>query len=64
MTNTSIKRELTNYELFQLNKYGNILPTPETTPDGDLFESGIDELNRLAEWIDAQAEQRLYESEK
>lgn len=56
--------ELDNYQQFQLNKYGNILPTPQATPDGDLFESGIEELNRLAEWTNAQAEQQLYEQSK
>jgi hypothetical protein len=30
-------------------------------PDGDLFESGIEELNRLAEWMNEQAEMQLEE---
>lgn len=64
MANVTPPRELTNYEQFQLEKYGNVLPTPEATPEGDLFESGIDELNRLAEWTNAQAEQQLFEAER
>ena len=64
MANVDQNQELDNYQQFQLNKYGNILPTPEATPDGDLFESGIEELNRLAEWTNAQAEQQLYQQER
>lgn len=64
MANVTPPRELTNYEQFQLEKYGNVLPTPEATPEGDLFESGIEELNRLAEWTNAQAEQQLFEAER
>lgn len=64
MANLNQTPELTNYDQFQLEKYGNILPTPEATPEGDLFESGIEELNRLAEWTNAQAERQLYEQER
>lgn len=53
----------TNYENWQLEKYGNVIGSIETTPDGDLFESGIDELNRLAEWMNEQAERQLEEHE-
>lgn len=53
--------ELTNYEQWQLEKYGNILPTPEATSDGELYESGIEELNRLADWMDYQTEPQLIE---
>ena len=56
-------QELTNYDMFQLEKYGNILPTPEATPEGDLFESSIEELNRLADWTNAQVESQMYEHE-
>lgn len=64
MANVNDPKELDNYQQFQLEKYGDILPTPQATPDGDLFESGIEELNRLAEWTNAQAEQQLYEQER
>jgi len=53
----------TNYENWQIEKYGNVIGSIETTPDGDLFESGIDELNRLAEWMNEQAERQLEEHE-
>ena len=53
----------TNYENWQLEKYGNVIGSIETTPDGDLFESGIEELNRLAEWMNEQAERQLEEQE-
>ncbi len=52
-----------NYENWQIEKYGNVIGSIETTPDGDLFESGIDELNRLAEWMNEQAERQLEEHE-
>lgn len=58
------KDDLDNYEHWQLKNKMSILPTPEATPEGDLFESGIEELNRLAEWTNAQAEQQLYEQER
>ena len=51
----------TNYENWQLEKYGNVIGTIESTPDGELFESGIEELNRLAEWMNEQAERQLEE---
>ena len=64
MANITPPRELTNYEKFQLEKYGNVLPTPEATPEGDLYESGLEELDRLAEWTNAQAEQQMYEAQR
>lgn len=57
------KKQLTNYEQFQLEKYGNVLPTPEATPEGDLYESGLEELDRLSEWINAQSEAQMHEYE-
>lgn len=51
--------ELTNYESWQLEKYHNILPTVQCTPDGELFETGIAEIERLAEWMNMQAETQL-----
>lgn len=62
---TEIKRvpdcELTNYEHWQLEHKGNIIGNIESTPEGDLFESGIEELNRLAEWTDMQSEHQMME---
>lgn len=56
------KQQMDNYTEFQLNKYGNIVAPIESTPDGELYESGIEELNRMAEWINFQAERQLQES--
>ena len=53
----------TNYENWQLEKYGNVIGTIESTPDGELYESGIEELNRLAEWMNEQAERQLDENQ-
>jgi len=55
--------ENTNYENWQLEKYGNVIGAIESTPDGELYESGIEELNRLAEWMNEQAERQLEEQE-
>lgn len=54
---------LTPYEEFQMVNYGNILPPAANTKDDDLFESGIEELNRLAEWIESMAEIEEMESD-
>ena len=35
--------ENTNYENWQLEKYGNVIGTIESTPDGELYESGIED---------------------
>ena len=40
------------YQVFQLERYGNILPDTVNIPDDELAENGIEELNRLAEWIE------------
>ena len=50
--------ELTNYEMFQLEHYGNILPELVIMPDGSC-ENGIDEQNRSAEWVHLQSEIQL-----
>lgn len=59
-----VKKELTNYEQFQMERYGNVLAPIESTPEGELFESGIDELNRWAEYMEMQAERQMHEYEK
>lgn len=53
-------RELTNYELWQLERYGDFLPTPY------LFETeqnGEPEARRFAEWSHLQYERQLHESD-
>jgi hypothetical protein len=47
----TLMEELTNYEAWQIEKYGNIVFAVESTPAGDLMNSGLEELNRLAEWV-------------
>lgn len=56
-------KEMTNYEAFQLEKYGNALPTIEATPEGELYESGLAELERLAEYINVQTGREVHKHE-
>ena len=49
-----MNNDLDNYQRWQLETFGNILPS--VVPESELFESGIDELNRLAEWIDKESD--------
>lgn len=42
--------ELSNYQQWQQNKYGNILPEPEFLPNGEVFENDLEEINRMTEW--------------
>jgi len=42
---------MTNYELWQLEKYGNVLPDVRDTPDEELENCGIEELNRITDYI-------------
>lgn len=51
-----MKKELDPFELWQLKVYGNIIESGKTLPDAELYEAGIEELDRLAEWINMQAE--------
>ena len=50
--------DLTNYELWQIEKYGNILRTLHTLPDGSC-ENNEDEIRRQAEWVERQADNEL-----
>lgn len=52
----ALLEELTNYGAWQMERYGNIVPGIESTPEGELMNSGFEELNRLAEWISLQAQ--------
>lgn len=61
-TNVNQSNEMTNFDLWQIERYGNILPTIQVTPEGDLFESGIEELNRMAEYMDRHAELQQFEN--
>lgn len=49
--------EQTNYEQFQIEKYGYILPEPNI----EIEEPGEDEARRFAEWDHLQQEKLLHE---
>jgi hypothetical protein len=51
-------KELTPYEEWQLNKYGNVI---DNISDEQLLENGIDQLERYSEWVGRMAEQELLE---
>jgi hypothetical protein len=48
--------QLSPYEQWQVDKYGNITQPASHTPAEESFESGISELERLSAWLDTQAE--------
>ena len=50
--------ELDNYQTWQLEKYGYILRTLHTLPDGSR-ENNEDEIRRQAEWVERQADNEL-----
>jgi hypothetical protein len=54
---------MTNYEFWQLEKYGNIKPEIIVMPDGTC-ENGEDEIKRQAEWVEIQAEILRHELEQ
>lgn len=45
-----------NYEAWQMKKYGNVVAGIGQTADDDLTGSGLEELNRLADWISSQSQ--------
>lgn len=61
MSNLIQNSELTNYDQWQQERFGNIIPPIQVTPEGDLFESGIEEINRMAEYMNMNAELQLTE---
>jgi hypothetical protein len=60
-----VGKELTNYESWQLEKYGDILQPVESMPlaDIDFFEAGSEELARREEWLNLQYERQLWKDE-
>lgn len=50
-------RELTNWEIWQIQKYGNVLPLPNLK----ISEPGEEESERFAEWSHDQYERQLWE---
>ena len=55
--------DYTNYELFQLEKYGNILPSVETSTGKEELENSFAEQSRQAEWVEMQHELSLCEQQ-
>lgn len=51
---------MTNYEAFQLDRYGDILPEPVVLPSGEI-EGTNEEINRSVEWTELQAELQLHD---
>lgn len=62
MANIPKHRELTNYEQWQLEKYGNVLKDYSHGEDGTL-QANEDELRRLEEWVYQQEELQREEVE-
>jgi hypothetical protein len=56
-------KELTNYEQWQLDRYGDILPSPGVRFSEEEFENRQEEIEREAEWVEMQAEKQLMEDE-
>lgn len=56
-------RELDNYQQWQMENKGNILPTPITLPSGDV-EGTNEEISRHEEWVHQQAELQLWDYDK
>lgn len=56
-------QELTNYQQYQLEKYGNILPEPLFMPSGEVIENNLEEINRMTEWVAMQEEIQLHQLE-
>jgi hypothetical protein len=55
-----MQQELTNWQQFQLNRWGDILPIP----DMEIEEPGEKESERYAEWSHMQYERQLHEYDK
>lgn len=54
---------MTNYECWQIERYGDCLPEPEVTPSGEL-ESGVESMERFTEWMELQHELQLHDYDK
>ena len=58
-----MQKELSSYEIWQLERYGNILPGSRIVVnfvDGEM-ENGIAEQERFGEWMNEQAQQQMNE---
>jgi hypothetical protein len=48
--------KLDRFQLWQLDRYGNILAPASATDADESFEAGIEEIDRLSEWTEQQAQ--------
>lgn len=53
---------MSNYELFQLDRYGDVLPPVEVTPSGEC-ENGEEERQRFQEWSQLQNDLQMEAAE-
>lgn len=57
--------DLSPFERFQLEKYGNVVRSPAINPNGSSdLENGSEEMRRFAEWNHQQEQQQLLEYER
>ena len=57
------KAEPDNYERFQLERYGNILPMPYVTLSGDPEEATEEQHERAREWMEVQYNHQLNDAQ-
>lgn len=53
---------MSNYELFQLDRYGDVLPPVEVMPSGEC-ENGEEERQRFQEWSQLQNDLQMEAAE-
>jgi len=52
-----------SFERWQQAKYGNVIAPIDATPEPELYESGMQELERLTEWVEKTAEVEMIKEE-
>lgn len=58
-----MQQELTNYQQYQLDNYGDILPEPVVLPSGEI-EGTNQEIDRSIEWMELQHQLELHDFDK
>ena len=59
MTKRLMMEKLTTYQIWQLEKYGNIVPGGNTAE----LENGLLDANAAEKWSEQQAENQLFENQ-
>lgn len=54
---------MSNYEAWQEENYGNVLPEPIVLPSGEV-EGKNEEIDRMGEWMQLQAELILWDHQR